>query len=382
MASGTTQVLTIALLIIPVLFLARDWMPKWIHKIPFLMISIAVLFRIHAFWSIDITDAQVVGFLPSGIDGLETILHIFDGPAGLMLGLLLGFSCGIAMSEPTNIEYRWITLCWILLLGWGIDSDGFATIAATPLNTQPSILDWSSIIYPLLGFGLSMVVIPTLVNIENASLLHLSATISIVILLLDLSSSPVAWMLLSMIAHRLSSLRIHAKRGTASQRRWSGLVVTFFLSFIFLVLGLSALAMTDEFWPIVWDSRFALGWILVCGIVGALTPTMGFDSQPRPEAWGFHTGMILAPSLLPNISQIEHAQLPILMIAITVPIIATLTEYRPNLDWKRRIMEFLFLSSCLPLVILISEIIPVSLITIIAIIPLLIKFDGSVDEEE
>ena len=382
MASGTTQVLTIALLIIPVLFMARDWMPKWIHKLPFLLISIAVLFRIQAFWSIDLTDAQVVGYLPSGTEGFQTILHIFDGPAGLMLGLLFGFSFGIAMGEPTNIEYRWITLCWILLLGWGIDSDGFATIVATPLNTQPSTLDWSSLIYPLLGFGLSMVVIPTLVNIENASMLHLSATISIVILLLDISSSPVAWMLISMIAHRISSLRIHAKRGTASQRRWSGLVVTFFLSFILLVLGLSTLAMSDEFWPIVWASRFALGWILLCGIVGALTPTVGFDSQPRPEAWGFHTGLILAPSLLPNISLIEHAQLPILMIAITIPIIATLTEYRPNLDWKRRILEFLILTSCLPLAILLSEIIPMSLITIIAIVPLLIKFDGSVDEEE
>ena len=92
MASGTTLMLTAALLIVPVLFLTRDWMPKWIHRVPFAIISLAVIFRIHAFWSIDLTDAQVVGYLPSDVAGITTILHIFDGPSGLMLGLLFGFS--------------------------------------------------------------------------------------------------------------------------------------------------------------------------------------------------------------------------------------------------------------------------------------------------
>jgi hypothetical protein len=225
-------------------------------------------------------------------------------------------------------------------------------------------------------------VIPTLVNIENASLLHLSATISIVILLLDISSSPVAWMFLSLVAHRLVSLRIHSKRGTASKRRWSGLVVTFFLSFILLAFGLSTFAMTDGFWTTVWASRFAFGWIMICGVVGSLTPTMGFDSQPRPEAWGFHTGLILAPSLLPKMTLIGFAQLPILLISISIPIIATLPEYRPNLDWKRRSLEFILLLSILPLAIFMVDIVPVSLIAIIASVPLLIKFNRSVDEEE
>ena len=382
MASGTTQVLTAALLIVPVLFFARGWMPKWIHRVPIVIISLAVILRIHAFWSIDLTDTQVVGYLPSDVTGMATILHIFDGPAGLMLGLLFGFSCGLALITPSTNEYRWATLCWILILGWGVDSDGFAVIAASPLTDQASILDWHSILYPLLGLGLSLVVIPTLVNIEHASPLRIAATLSIGVLLLDLSSSPVAWMFVSLVSHRLSSLRIHEKRGAATQRRWVGLVVTFFLSFVFIVIGLSWMAMPEDLGQAVWSSRFAVGWILLCGIVGAITPTMGFDAYPRPEAWGFHTGIILAPAMLPNLALIEYAQLPILIIVITMPIIATLPEYRPKIDWKRRGVESILLISTLPLMLFLSDIIPVSLIVIIAIIPLLIQFEYSVDEEE
>ena len=382
MASGITQVLTAALLIVPILFLARDWMPKWIHKVPFALISLAIILRIHAFWSIDLTDAQVVGYLPSDVTGMATILHIFDGPAGLILGLLFGFSCGLALIDPSPNEYRWATLCWIIIIGWGVDSDGFATIAATPLSDQPSILDWHSIIYPLLGLGLSLVVIPTLVDIEHAPHLRIAATLSIGVLLLDLSSSPVAWMLVSLVSHRISSLRIHSKRGAAPQRRWAGLVVTFFLSFVFIVIGLSWLAMPDEFGQAVWMSRFAIAWILFCGIIGAITPSMGFDAYPRPEAWGFHTGIILAPALLPNLALIEYAQLPILIIVITMPIIATLPEFRPGIDWKRRSVESILLISTLPAILFLSGLIPVSLIVIFAIIPLLIQFEHSVDEEE
>ncbi len=383
MASGTTLMLTAALLIVPVLFLARDWMPNWIHRVPFVIISLAVILRINAFWSIDLTDAQVVGYLPNDVTGISRILHIFDGSSGLMLGLLFGFSCGLALIAPSSAnEYRWAILCWILILGWGVDSDGFATIAATPLTDQASILDWHSILYPLLGLGLSIVVIPTLVNIEHASPLSIAATFSIGVLLLDLSSSPVAWMLVSLVSHRLSSLRIHAKRGAATQRRWVGLIATFFVSFVLIVIGLSWMAMPEQIGQAVWTSRFAIGWILLCGIGGALTPTMGFDAHPRPEAWGFHTGIILAPAMLPNLALIEYAQLPILIIVITMPILATLPEYRPQIDWKRRFMEFILLISILPLTLYLSDIIPVSLIVIIAIIPLLIQFEHSVDEEE
>ena len=382
MASATTLVLTIALLLVPVILLARDWMPAWSHKVPFAIISLAVLLRIHAFWTINLTDAQVVGYLPEDVSGMEAILHIFDGPAGLMLGLLFGFSAGIALSESNSIEHRWMTLCWVLLLGWGMDSDAFATIAPTPLADHPSILDWNSIVYPLLGLGLSLLVIPTLVHIDTVPTSRLIATICICILFLDLSSSPVAWMLLSLMAHRLSSLRIHAIRGASSHRRWMGLMTTFFLSAVLLMVGVSWSSMTDDILLSIWPSRLAIGWILLCGIGGAMTPTMGFDANPRPEAWGFHSGIILAPALLPGIALIQYAQLPILVIVIVMPILATLPEYRPSIDWKRRVLEFVLLISILPLALFFSDIIPVSLIVVITLLPLLIKFEHSVGEEE
>ena len=382
MASATTLVLTVALLLVPVLLLVRDWMPTWSHKVPFAIISLAVLLRIHAFWTLNLTDAQVVGYLPEDVSGMMAILHIFDGPSGLMLGLLLGFSAGIAWAEPNPIEHRWSTLCWILLLGWGMDSDAFATIVSTPLTDHPSILNWHSVVYPFLGLGLSLLVIPTLVNINTASTPRLVAAISLCIIFLDLSSSPVAWMLLGLIAHRQSSLRIHTSRGVATHRRWMGLMTTFFFSAVLLIIGLSWSSMSDGILVSIWPSRLAIGWILLCGIGGALTPIMGFDANPRPEAWGFHTGIILAPALMPGIALIQYAQLPIFVIAIVMPIIATLPEYRPSIKWNRRGMEAVLLISILPVVLILSDVIPVSLIVVIVLLPLFIKFDHSVGEEE
>ena len=382
MANGTTQVLTAALLIVPVLLMCRDWMPKWIHRVPFAIVSIAIIFRIFAFWTIDLTDAQVVGFLPDDVTGLSTLLHIFDGEAGLMLGLLFGFSAGLAWVDPNNSECRWATLCWILLLGWGIDSDGFATITATALTTQPSSLNWHSVIFPLIGLGLSTLVIPTLTNLEDAATPRLTATFCLVIVFLDFSSNPAAWMLLSLLAHRTSSLRIHSIRGVATQRRWAGLLLTFSFSFIFILFGLSWLAMPDGLSNAIWFSRMALGWIFLCGIVGALTPIMGYDANPRPEAWGFHTGVIFAPALLPHLAFIEFAQLPIFVVGIVMPILATLPEYRPTIDWKRRGLEGLLLVSVLPICLYLTALIPLSLIVIIFSVPLLIQFKHAVDEEE
>ena len=155
-------------------------------------------------------------------------------------------------------------------------------------------------------------------------------------------------------------------------------MTTFFLSAGLLIIGLSWSSALNEIWP----SRWAIGWVLVCGIGGAMTPTMGFDANPRPEAWGFHTGIILAPALMPGIALIQHAQLPILVIAIVMPIIATLPEYRPSINWKRRGLEAIFLISILPFAIFLSDTIPVSLIVVLALLPLFIKFKHSVDEEE
>ena len=243
-------------------------------------------------------------------------------------------------------------------------------------------MDWQNAIYPLLGLGLSYLVIPTLVQIEDASPTRLAATFCICIVLLDLSSSPVAWMLLSLIAHRISSLRIHSSRGVATQRRWVGLLLTFFLSSFFIVIGLNWLAMPDEFWKAIWSSRFAVGWILFCGIVGALTPTMGYDAYPRPEAWGFHTGLILAPAILPHLVLIEYSMLPIFVIGIAMPILATLPEYRPQIDWKRRWLEMILLLLIIPFSLYLTNHIPLSSIVILAVLPLFIRFKHSVDEEE
>ena len=382
MASATTLVLTIALLLAPIFLLAKEWFPQWSHRVPVIILFVALLTRIHAFWTIDLTDAQVVGYLPQDVTGITTILHIFDGPSGLMLGLLFGFSIGLALIEPNSLERRWSSLCWVLLLGWGIDSDAFATIALTPLMDQPSVLDWRSAAYPLIGLGLSVVVIPTLVHIATASTPRIVAAISLGVLMLDLSSSPVAWVLLSLLAHRLSSTRIHVSRGVATRHRWMGLMSTFFVSAVLLMIGLSWPSTIDQFWPSLWPSRFSIGWILLCGIGGALIPTMGFDDTPRPEAWGFHSGLILAPALLPGLPLIQNAHLPILIIVIVIPILATLPEYRPSLDWKRRGLESIILLSILPFVLVLSAHLPVSLVVLLTLIPLLLKFQDSVDEEE
>ena len=159
-------------------------------------------------------------------------------------------------------------------------------------------------------------------------------------------------------------------------------MTSFFLSAGLLIIGFSWSSIPDEFLLSFWPSRLAIGWILLCGIGGAMTPTMGFDANPRPEAWGFHTGIILAPALLPDIAMIQLALLPILIISIVMPIIATLPEYRPSIDWKRRGLESVLLISTLPIALFLSDIIPASLVVIIAILPLLIRFGYTVGEEE
>ena len=381
MANGTNLVLTAALLVVPVLLLATNWLPKWIHRIPVVIVSLAVLFRIHAFWTIDLTDAQVVGYLSSEVTGLDRILHIFDGPDGQMLGLLLGFSIGLAIVPSATIQNQWSTLCWILILGWGIDSTGFEKISSTSLMDTPSPIDWRSAAYPLLGIGLSALVIPTFINIESASTSHLLAAFSITIALIDLSSNSIAWLLLGLMAHRLSALRIYAKHGVAHRRRWVGLLLTFSLSILLLVLGLT-LSSPEEYSQTLWSARLTIGWILLCGILGALTPIMGYDSVPRPEAWGFHTGILLAPALLPNMPLIENTQFPIIIIGIVMPFLAILPEYRPKIEWNKRLIQFIVLVSILPISMYMSPYIPPSLILIFLISFLLIRIHQSEEEEE
>ena len=84
--------------------------------------SLVVLHRIFAFWKVDLTDSQVVGFLPSDITGIEALMYIFSGPDGLMLGLLFGFSIGLAIRTKKNHEYRWAAFIWILIFLHPLDS--------------------------------------------------------------------------------------------------------------------------------------------------------------------------------------------------------------------------------------------------------------------
>ena len=122
---------------------------------------------------------------------------------------------------------------------------------------------------------------------------------------MDLTNSPIAWMLLGLTAHRFSASRADSHRGIASRRRWVGLLFIFVITLILLFYSVMQSTSTES---VTWAARYAIGWILLCGILGALTPLAGFDAHPRPEAWGFLTGMVVAPALLPNIAHIGSFQ--------------------------------------------------------------------------
>ena len=380
MANATTLLLTVALLTTPIILFSTERLPKWLHKFPFYIVSLVVLLRIFAFWKVDLTDSQVVGFLPSDIIGIQTVLYIFSGPDGLMLGLLFGFSIGLAIGAKQNHEYRWAAFIWILILGWEINPDGFSSIPSTSLSSLPSVLDWQSLAYPIIGLLLSMLVIPSLVQNQSKPSLHLAATFCILIAFIDLTNSPIAWMLLGLTVHRSSALRADSLRGIASRKRWIGLLLIFVLTFVLLFYAL--IQHSNSTHNMLWTSRFALGWIGLCGICGALTPLAGFDAHPRPEAWGFLTGMILAPSLLPNLSHIETFQLPLLIIAIVMPWLGTLPEERRKLSVNRRLLEFVLLLSVLPLALYLNEFLPTSFLIVLLIFPLFLQLSTSVQEEE
>ena len=380
MANVTTFLLTVALLVTPLILFAADRLPKWLQKFPIIIIGLVVLLRLSAFWKADLTDAQVVGYLPSDITGLESLLYIFSGPDGLMLGLLFGFSIGLAIRTPILLEYRWSAFVWILLLGWEINPDGFASISSSSLTSHHSVLDWHSIAYPIVGFLLSIIIIPTLVQIKATPSIQNAASFCILIAFADLTNSPIAWMMLGLTAHRFSALRVDVNRGIASRRRWMGLLLIFVGSLAMLLYVIIQGPNSTE--DSLWGSRYAIGWLLVCGILGALTPLAGLDTNPRPEAWGFLTGLILAPSLLPNLSQIEIFHFPIVVIAIIMPWVGTLPEERPKLSHTRRLLELLGFFLILPIALMLNDLIPISLITLILIFPFFVQIPPSVLEEE
>ena len=380
MANLTTLLLTMALLATPLVLFFADRLPKWLHKFPICIVGLVVLLRLIAFWKVDLTDAHVVGYLPNDITGLATLMYIFSGPDGLMLGLLFGFSAGLALRVNHLLEYRWAAFIWILILGWEINPDAFATIASTPLSSHPSVLDWQSLAYPIIGLLLSSLVVPLLTQPESPPSIRTIAVFCVLIVFTDLTNSPIAWMLLGLTAHRSSALRADSIRGIASRRRWVGLLSIFVITHILLIYSVMQNPSSTE--SVTWTARYAIGWILLCGILGALTPLAGFDARPRPEAWGFLTGMVVAPALLPNIPHIDAFHLPLLIIAIIMPWVGTLPEARPKLSRNRRLLELTAFLLVLPFVLHLSSLLPASILAILLVAPLFIQFSTSVQEEE
>ena len=379
MANLTTLLLTVALLATPLVLFFADRLPKWLHNFPICIVGLVVILRLIAFWKIDLTDAHVVGYLPNDVTGLATLMHIFTGPDGLMLGLLFGFSAGLTLRANHLLEYRWAAFIWVLILGWEINPDGFATIASTPLSSQPSVLDWQSLAYPIIGLLLSGLVVPSLTRQETTPSMHTIALFCVLIAFIDLTNSPIAWMLLGLTAHRFSASRADSHRGIASRRRWVGLLFIFVITLILLFYSAMQSTSTES---VTWAARYAIGWILLSGILGALTPLAGFDAHPRPEAWGFLTGMVVAPALLPNIAHIGSFQFPLLIIAIIMPWIGTLPEARPKLSPNRRLLELIVFLLIMPLALHLSLHISTSILTMLLVAPMFVRFSTSVQEEE
>ncbi|MDP6906701.1 MAG: hypothetical protein QF440_04720 [Candidatus Thalassarchaeaceae archaeon] len=407
--SPSAALLTIALLGVPPLLMFHSWLPekfsRYAHFVPCLILSITVFFRIHALWNSDGHDSQVVEWLPEGINKFSAIPYVFSGPAGIMFGLLLGFSIGIAIRKTDNVTlriHRWAALCWIVLLGWGTPSDGFArSIEDMSLSAIESPIGWQNMMFPILGIGLSLIVLPTLSLAEISSPrtihpLRLIASVCVIVLLLDLSSekalSALMILIIAAIYHLIISAWVHQERGLTSSDKWKSLQFVFFHSTFVLIIGTSLLSMSEPnigtFGEAIWSSRIAIGWILVCGLGGALLPTIGFDSRPRPEVWGFLSGFFFAPAFLPRLEYIEFSFVPILILVVTMPILATSTETHPSLTFSRKTLEIsgLILIQVFLLILASQNLIPISLLVVFIGLPVvyihLKSWELIVDEEE
>lgn len=314
--AGPTDVLTAALLIVPLVLLGSAQLPSRAR------------------------------FIPAGLMLLATALHfespaqVFAGEAGRMLALLLGFSVGIARLEGREAQ-RWAALCWVLLLGWETPAAAFAhTVDTTGLE---ALMGWAHLV---LGFAIGPWGLQVLCRIDRATRLEIGFGLLIGLNLIAMGLA-VGWMLAGLLGHHVVSLRVHADRGQATRRRWMGLMRTYFHSVFILVLGTVWVA--DQAGAVIdladaaWEVRHAVGFVLLCGLAGSLLPTLGIDARPRPEAWGFHMGMLVAPALLPGIAHIEHTLLSILLLVTTTPVLATHPEFRPDLPWRRRGLESLLI---------------------------------------
>ena len=87
----------------------------------------------------------------------------------------------------------------------------------------------------------------------------------------------------------------------------------------------------------------------------------------------------MAFALLPGIALVEFTMLPVVLLGVTMPVLATHPEFRPGLAWPRRGMESLILITLQVGVILFYQ--PFMLLGLIAL-PFLLKLKTSADEEE
>ena len=369
--SPTAAILTIALLAMPPLMLLdsrlrhRPRLHMWAPRLPFLLMLLALASRITPLTALDGRDAQVAATAADGVTGL---LHIFDGQAGMVLAILTGFSLYIfaeslrGWSDAQRLRHlRWSAPVWICLLGWGMPENGFALsqeAAALQVAASPPFGygGWALACGWLLAYAIS-----TLVKVEVAGARALSkkdfATSALLLCLWfvlaamfadeggafhTIMAAPLA--IVAATGHAHTSLRIFESRGLAT-RRFAGLMRTVMHGFVLLLIGSAYILSVDPAWSsfadAIWSLRRTLALVLVAGLAGAISPVFGFDARPRAEAWGWHLGLILAVLLLPGIDHMETVIPIVFILAITMPILATHVERRPDLHPVRRVGETL-----------------------------------------
>ena len=168
--------------------------------------------------------------------------------------------------------------------------------------------------------------------------------------------------------------------------------MVFFYSSIFITAATGFVASSEPrltgFEDAIWSSRLTVGWILVCGLAGALLPTIGWDSRPRPEVWGFLSGLLIAPALLPRMELVEHSLIPILLLSVTMPVMASFVEFRPEFSVLRRILELSLIigGHIIVLFLTVTGVFPLTLIVLLMLLPICwVHHQSSIsspDEEE
>ena len=380
--SPTAALLTTALLLCPPLLVTWPWLrertqsfgEKWQRLVerlvplsPLLLILLALIFRIDAVLSADGRDSHVAAWLPEGVGGAAAIPYIFAGEAGAMFGVLLGFAAMLAWRTRDANSHdsmqvravRWAALAWVVLLGWGTPSDAFSiSVASSALPPFGSVPEMFGLDMVLLGALIVHPLLSTIARLEIhgmrfASKLRLGSALVVGSVAMLISQTGRMGEGVAMLAlgitlvgvggHLIVSMKIYDLRGQGKGRKWTGLLRTFVHSILFIVIGTAWVAWQDpavaSFHNALWETRYISGWVLMCGLVGAMAPMAGFDSRPRPEAWGWHSGTLFSIAIFPGLPFASAAFAPVFLAATTVPILATHPEKRPRLAPTQRIIE-------------------------------------------